>query len=189
MIDFRSGREPKSSSFDYISIRIASPEEIRGPRDPKERERLELQGQRTWRHRESRRLKGTRACVVGSGPIGRAIVATLKALKAPGTYEKLERQGTRLMEGVRAALTAAGVTATVTGFPEIFHVGFGLKEAPRNYRDIISSDRAGYVRLTTALLQRGVRVLERGAWFISTTHEDAVIDETLDSLRGALASL
>ena len=36
MIDFRSGREPKSSSFDFISIRIAAPEEIRGPRDPKE---------------------------------------------------------------------------------------------------------------------------------------------------------
>ena len=48
MIDFRSGREPKSSSFDFISIRIASPEEIRGPRDQKERERVELQGQRYW---------------------------------------------------------------------------------------------------------------------------------------------
>jgi DNA-directed RNA polymerase subunit beta' len=48
MIDFRSGREPKNASFDYIQIRIASPEEIRGPRDSKERERLELQGQRTW---------------------------------------------------------------------------------------------------------------------------------------------
>src|SRR6266566_2167523 len=48
MIDFRSGREPKSSSFDYIQVRIASPDEIRGPRDSKERERLELQGQRTW---------------------------------------------------------------------------------------------------------------------------------------------
>src|ERR1041385_82069 len=48
MIDFRSGREPKSSSFDYIAIRIAAPEEIRGPRDPKERERLELQGLRSW---------------------------------------------------------------------------------------------------------------------------------------------
>jgi DNA-directed RNA polymerase subunit beta' len=48
MIDFRSGREPKSASFDFISIRIAAPEEIRGPRDPKERERLELQGQRYW---------------------------------------------------------------------------------------------------------------------------------------------
>src|SRR5438105_363972 len=48
MIDFRSGREPKSSSFDYIQIRIASPEEIRGPKDSKGSERLELQGQRTW---------------------------------------------------------------------------------------------------------------------------------------------
>src|ERR671939_237059 len=48
MIDFRSVREPRSSSFDFIQIRIASPEEIRGPKDPKERERLEMSGLRTW---------------------------------------------------------------------------------------------------------------------------------------------
>ncbi len=48
MIDFRSARETRGSSFDFIQIRIASPEEIRGPRDPKERERLALQGQRAW---------------------------------------------------------------------------------------------------------------------------------------------
>ncbi|MEU6575833.1 D-2-hydroxyacid dehydrogenase [Streptomyces sp. NPDC046805] len=41
---------------------------------------LDLQRERTWRHRETRRLAGTRACVVGSGPIGRAIAHTLKAL-------------------------------------------------------------------------------------------------------------
>ncbi|MFI5975078.1 D-2-hydroxyacid dehydrogenase [Streptomyces sp. NPDC051452] len=41
---------------------------------------LEHQRERTWRHRESRRVAGTRACVVGSGPIGRAIARTLKAL-------------------------------------------------------------------------------------------------------------
>ncbi|MYR41010.1 D-2-hydroxyacid dehydrogenase [Streptomyces sp. SID5910] len=41
---------------------------------------LELQRERTWRHRESLRVAGTRACVVGSGPIGRAIAGTLKAL-------------------------------------------------------------------------------------------------------------
>ncbi|MGW2028787.1 D-2-hydroxyacid dehydrogenase [Streptomyces sp. NPDC001811] len=41
---------------------------------------LELQRERVWRHREARRVAGTRACVVGSGPIGRAIVRTLKAL-------------------------------------------------------------------------------------------------------------
>ena len=48
MIDFRSARESRDSSFDFIRIRIASPEEIRGPRDAKERERLELQGLRSW---------------------------------------------------------------------------------------------------------------------------------------------
>ena len=48
MIDFRSAREPRGSSFDFIQIRIASPEEIRGPKDAKERERIELQGQRYW---------------------------------------------------------------------------------------------------------------------------------------------
>ncbi|WP_129308987.1 D-2-hydroxyacid dehydrogenase [Streptomyces sp. L2] len=41
---------------------------------------LALQRERTWRHRESRRVAGTRACVVGSGPIGRAIARTLGAL-------------------------------------------------------------------------------------------------------------
>jgi DNA-directed RNA polymerase subunit beta' len=48
MIDFRSARETRASSFDFIQVRIASPEEIRGPKDPKERERQEMQGQRTW---------------------------------------------------------------------------------------------------------------------------------------------
>src|SRR5438132_219597 len=48
MIDFRSTRETRASSFDYIQVRIASPEEIRGPRDSKERERLEMAGMRSW---------------------------------------------------------------------------------------------------------------------------------------------
>ncbi|MGZ3566951.1 MAG: DNA-directed RNA polymerase subunit beta', partial [Gemmatimonadaceae bacterium] len=48
MIDFRSTRETRASSFDYIQVRIASPEEMRGPKDSKERERLEMAGLRTW---------------------------------------------------------------------------------------------------------------------------------------------
>src|SRR3982750_4886398 len=48
MIDFRSTRETRASSFDYIQVRIASPEEMRGPKDPKERERLEMSGLRPW---------------------------------------------------------------------------------------------------------------------------------------------
>src|SRR6187549_1304018 len=48
MIDFRSAREQRASAFDFIQVRIASPEEIRGPKDTKERERLEMAGVRNW---------------------------------------------------------------------------------------------------------------------------------------------
>ena len=48
MIDFRSTRDPRGSIFDYLQVRLASPEEIRGPKDPKERERLEMGGRRAW---------------------------------------------------------------------------------------------------------------------------------------------
>ncbi|GGY17371.1 D-2-hydroxyacid dehydrogenase [Streptomyces djakartensis] len=41
---------------------------------------LELQRERTWRHRESQKVAGGRAVVVGSGPIGRAIARMLEAL-------------------------------------------------------------------------------------------------------------
>ncbi|WP_338779303.1 D-2-hydroxyacid dehydrogenase [Streptomyces sp. DG1A-41] len=41
---------------------------------------LELQRERTWRHRESHKVAGSRAVVVGTGPIGRAIARTLGAL-------------------------------------------------------------------------------------------------------------
>jgi glutamate-1-semialdehyde 2,1-aminomutase len=116
-----------------------------------------------------------------------ATVATLKELQKPGLYARLDSQGTRLKRGVETAFKRAGVTATVTGFPEIFHVGLGLSKGPDNYRDILSADRADYVRLTTMLLGLGVRALERGAWFISSEHDDAVIDETLGALGEALA--
>lgn len=46
---------------------------------------LAAQERRAWHHRETRRLAGSRACVVGGGPIGRAIVGVLKALGVTAT--------------------------------------------------------------------------------------------------------
>jgi phosphoglycerate dehydrogenase-like enzyme len=38
-----------------------------------------LRGERQWRHRETQRIEGARALVIGTGPIGRAIGRTLTA--------------------------------------------------------------------------------------------------------------
>jgi glutamate-1-semialdehyde 2,1-aminomutase len=113
-----------------------------------------------------------------------AMIATQQAL-TPRHFETVGARGQRLQDGVRAALAEAGITAQVMGFPLLFHVSFGLREPPRNYREIALADKRGYAAFALALLQRGVRVLERGAWFVSSAHDDAVIDDTLAAVREA----
>ncbi|MGW5786920.1 D-2-hydroxyacid dehydrogenase [Streptomyces sp. NPDC003757] len=84
---------------------------------------LRLQGERTWRHRESTRVAGTRACVVGSGPIGRAIARMLEALgittalvgrtARPGVHGTDELD--RLLAGADWVVAAAPLTDDTRG--------------------------------------------------------------------------
>jgi glutamate-1-semialdehyde 2,1-aminomutase len=113
-----------------------------------------------------------------------AMVATQQAL-TPEQYEIVSQRGVRLRDGIAQILQDAGLKAQVTGFELMFHVGFGLDAPARNYRDLLRSDKPMYVKFAHALLKRGVRVLERGAWFVSFEHKDDVIDTTLDAVRGA----
>jgi glutamate-1-semialdehyde 2,1-aminomutase len=117
-----------------------------------------------------------------------ATVATLRSL-TPELYATIADNGTRLMEGLRRILADAGITATVTGFPQVFHVALGLESPARDYRDLLRMHRPAYVALASELLHRGVRVLERGAWFLSVEHDAGVIDETLATAREAVNAL
>jgi glutamate-1-semialdehyde 2,1-aminomutase len=108
-----------------------------------------------------------------------ATVATLTALADGSVHAALERSGQRLMDGIARALAEADISARIQGFPQIFHVALGVDTPIRDYRSSLAADKARYVRLTTALLDHGVRALERGAWFLSTAHTDDVIDETI----------
>ena len=95
---------------------------------------------------------------------------------AAGIYDQLERQGIRLMDGLSAVFEDAGIDVRIQGVPTIFHLAFGVTEPITNYRDSLQADKPRYRRFTTALLQRGVRALERGAWFVCASHTDALID-------------
>lgn len=117
-----------------------------------------------------------------------ATVATLKSL-TPALYAKIGRAGEILMEGFREIFASEGITAQVNGFGQVFHVALGLEAPARSYRDLLQIDKPAYVALTTALIQRGVRPLERGAWFLSSEHNDALLAETLDVMRDAVRAL
>jgi glutamate-1-semialdehyde 2,1-aminomutase len=122
-------------------------------------------------------------------PLGMAAVkATLAAIADGAVHAAIDRQGRRLMAGFGEILERRQVAARVQGFPSIFHVSLGRRAPIMDYRDTLATDKAAYVRLTTAMLARGVRALERGAWFLSSEHGDPVIDETLDVFEDCLAA-
>lgn len=114
-----------------------------------------------------------------------ATFATLNALADGSVMREIAPKGERLMQGLRSALSDAGILANVGGFPQIFHVAFGLERPARNYRDLMAINRPHYVRFALELLKRRVRVLERGAWFMSAEHGDDEIDDTLEAVRAA----
>ena len=118
-----------------------------------------------------------------------ATVATLNRLRKPETWDSLNKHGTRLMDGIRAEFAAAKIPVVVAGFPTAFHVALGMTEPARNWSDLQKFDRKRYVQFTTALVKHGVRALERGAWFLSTEHDDAIIDQTIEAVRRALADI
>lgn len=120
-----------------------------------------------------------------------AMAATAAALKSltPALYASIAVQGEKLIAGFRETFARHGVVAQVAGFPQVFHVALGLTEPARDYRDLARMNRQAYVALTTALLRRGVRALERGAWFLSVTHDDAVVEHTLAALDDAVREL
>ncbi|MET9368054.1 D-2-hydroxyacid dehydrogenase [Streptomyces griseoflavus] len=103
---------------------------------------LELQRERTWRHRETRRVAGTRAVVVGSGPIGRAIAGTLGALGVrTALVGRTARSGVhgpqdldRLMAGADWVIAAAPLTEGTRGMFDARR--FGLMQPSAHFVNI-----------------------------------------------------
>jgi glutamate-1-semialdehyde 2,1-aminomutase len=118
-----------------------------------------------------------------------ATVATLERLADPATYQELKRRGARLMAGIGTILSRAAVPHRVQGWPSVFNVAVGTDEPIVDYRSSLRADRPLYRRLALALLERGVRILERGTWFLSTAHDDALVDETLEAFGDAVGEV
>jgi glutamate-1-semialdehyde 2,1-aminomutase len=117
-----------------------------------------------------------------------AMIATQQGL-TEAHFRDAGAEGLRLRAGITEALARVGIKAQVTGFELMFHVAFGLDAPARDYRDLVRADRARYILFAQALLRRGVRVLQRGAWFVSSEHRGDVIDETIAAVAVAAAEI
>lgn len=89
------------------------------------------------------------------------------------------------MNGLREEFTQAGLDHEIVGFPAVFNVRFDLK-GPTDYRSAMKANRERYANFAFELLTRGIRVLPRGTWFLSSAHETSHIDKTLSAVRDVL---
>ncbi|MCC7361528.1 MAG: glutamate-1-semialdehyde 2,1-aminomutase [Anaerolineales bacterium] len=117
-----------------------------------------------------------------------AAAATLRHLEsnAATLYPRLTTLGQRLMAGIRQAAQAAGVPLLVEGPGPVFNCYFTDQPAVTTYRDYARCDLSTMARLQQALLDRGVNMVGRGLWFLSTAHTEADIDQTVLAVADAL---
>ncbi|TDE58588.1 aminotransferase class III-fold pyridoxal phosphate-dependent enzyme [Nonomuraea mesophila] len=136
--------------------------------------------------------KVAHAGTFNSQPVGMAAAeTTLRILdeRREEVYGTLYERGAALMEGLRSAADKAGVPMLVDGPGPVFQTYFTDAPAVRDYRDFAATDRARMARLHEALLDRGVNMVPRGLWFMSTAHTAADVDATVDAFAGALRDL
>ena len=120
-----------------------------------------------------------------------AALAAFDVLEAGdgAVYLDLEARGTRLMQGLEAICRKHKVAARVQGLPAIFQVFFTDGPAPSNYRDAVACDRDKALAFHCALQEEGIRINQQAKWFLSTAHDDAIIDETLAAADRAMAAI
>lgn len=111
-----------------------------------------------------------------------AAVATIDILElgGPELYERLRSLGLRLQEGLRSAAVKAGHEVLLSGPGQMTHLAFTSCKKLTNYRDCLESDGSKYAVFTRAMLDRGIRIIGRGIWYISTAHTEADIDKAIE---------
>ena len=117
-------------------------------------------------------------------------LATLRATDEPGFYERLERQSARLHAGLEAAARKNKVA---------LHVGRQgsmlcpyLSDVPvTNLERVLRTDRARWAKFFHAMLERGVLLPPSPfeAWFVSSAHDDAAIDQVVQAAEAAYGAL
>ena len=114
-------------------------------------------------------------------------LATLEVLREPGTYERLNATGRRLMEGFDERLREHGFTATVLGVPACFEAVFAPGPIT-DYRGTLRGDAALARRLNELLLERGILKGE-SKYYLSIAHGDEEVRDTFDAWSDALEVL
>ena len=105
-------------------------------------------------------------------------------------YANLAQRTEYFCEGLRSVAAAQRIPVTVNSVCGMFSVFFTSGEVS-NYEHVANSDTARFNKFFHDMLDQGVYLAPSAfeAGFLSSAHDDAVLDATLDAARGALSRL
>jgi glutamate-1-semialdehyde 2,1-aminomutase len=117
-------------------------------------------------------------------------IATLRALRKPGTYERLEVLGARFTDGLAAVFAKHGIPHQSAHRGSM--VGFYFAERPVvDLTSAKAADAAFYAKFFHAMLDRGIYLApsQFEAGFLSLAHDERALDETIQAADEAIGSL
>jgi len=129
------------------------------------------------------------AGTLSGNPVAMAAgIATLNAIKPSKVWDKLSRATQKLETGMQKAAEAAGVPIQTTRLGSMF--GMFFHDAPvKNYAQALTNRADRFAAFFQAMLDNGVMLAPAAyeAWFVSTEHNDAAIDQTIQASHAAFA--
>jgi glutamate-1-semialdehyde 2,1-aminomutase len=114
---------------------------------------------------------------------------TLQLIQAPGFYEQLTAKTERLAKGLSAAARETNVPFVADSVGGMFGLYFADK-VPGSFAEVTKSDIARFNRFFHRMLDAGVYFAPSAyeAGFVSSAHDDAILDETIAAARSAFAA-
>ena len=131
------------------------------------------------------------AGTLSGNPVAMAAgLAMLELIQAPGFHAALEAKTHALCDGLETAAREAGVPFTTTRVGAMFGLFFS-SERVDTYAQAVACDTAAFNRFFHAMLDRGVYLAPSAfeAGFMSSAHDEAAINATIDAARAAFRTL
>ena len=132
------------------------------------------------------------AGTLSGNPVAMAAgMATLKQIREPGFFEELGRLTTRLTQGLETMAREKGIAMTTNQVGGMFGLFFTDQTRIASLNDVMNCDQERFRKFFHAMLDNGVYLAPSAfeAGFVSITHTDAVIDDTLERAREAFRAL
>ncbi len=111
-----------------------------------------------------------------------AAVATIRELERLD-YQRIHQLGETLMNGLRKLAADFALPVLIQGLGPAFHLAFTERDSIVDYRDSVEVDGLRNSEFVGAMLDRGIRLLSRGLWYLSAAHTEADIQLTLETVE------